>query len=141
MQYRDPGPAHTDLIAGQMDVMFDPLISSIEQIRAGKLRALAVTTATRSFALPDVPTVGDFVPGFEASFWTGLAAPKATPTEIINTLNLEINVALADSRIKARMADLGATVLPGSPAEFGSLVADDTEKWGKVIRAAHLTAE
>ncbi len=112
--------------------------SSIEYIRAGKLRALAVTTATRSEALPDVPTVGEFVPGYEASTWYGIGAPKNTPTDIIDKLNNEINAALADPKIKARLADLGATVLPGSPADFGKLIAEETEKWGKVIRAANI---
>ena len=115
--------------------------SSIEHIRAGKLRALAVTTATRSEALPDVPTVGDFVPGYEASGWFGIGAPKGTPTEIVDKLNKEINAGLADPKIKARLADLGGTVLAGSPADFGKLIADETEKWGKVIRAANIKPE
>ena len=112
--------------------------SSIEFIRAGKLRALAVTTATRSDALPDIPTVAEFVPGYEASTWYGVCAPKATPAEIVEKLNKEINAALADPKMKARLADLGGTVLPGSPAEFGKLIADDTEKWGKVINFARI---
>ena len=106
--------------------------ASIEYIRAGKLRALAVTTATRSEALPDIPTVGDFVPGYEASAWYGVGAPKNTPAEIIDKLNKEINAGLADPKIKARLADLGGTVLAGSPADFGKLIADETEKWAKV---------
>ena len=110
--------------------------ASIEYIRAGKLRALAVTTATRSEALPDIPTVGDFVPGYEASAWFGVGAPKNTPAEIIDKLNKEINAGLADPKIKARLADLGGTVLAGSPADFGKLIADETEKWGKVIKFA-----
>jgi tripartite-type tricarboxylate transporter receptor subunit TctC len=110
------------------------MAASIEYIRAGKLRALAVTTATRSEALPDIPTVGDFVSGFEASQWVGLCAPKNTPLEIIGKLNTEINTGLADPRLKGRFADLGGTVLPGSPADFGKLIADDTEKWGKVVK-------
>ena len=114
------------------------MAASIEHIRAGKLRALAVTTATRSEALPDIPTVGDFVPGFEASSWYGFGAPKNTPAEIVDKLNKEINAALADPKIKARIADLGATPLVGSPADFGKLIADETEKWGKVIRAANI---
>ena len=114
--------------------------ASIEYIRAGKLRALAVTTATRSEALPDIPTVGDFVPGYEASAWYGVGAPKNTPAEIIDKLNKEINAALADPKMKARLADLGGTVLAGSPADFGKLIADETEKWGKVIRAANIKA-
>ena len=132
--YRGSGPALTDLIGGQVQVYFDVTTSSVEYIRAGKLRALAVTTATRSEALPDIPTVGDFVSGFEASQWVGLCAPKNTPPEIIGKLNTEINTGLADPRLKARFADLGGTVLPGSPADFGKLIADDTEKWGKVVK-------
>ena len=118
--------------------MFDALTASMEQIRAGKLRPLAVTTATRSAALPDIPTVGDFVPGFEASGWFGVGAPKNTPDEIIEKLNSEINAALADPEIKTRLADLGAAVLPGSPAEFGKLIAEETEKLGRVIRTANI---
>ena len=134
--YRGDGPALTDLIGGQVQVMFAAMPSSIEYIRAGKLRALAVTTATRSEALPDIPTVGDFVPGYEASGWYGIGAPKNTPAEIIDKLNKEINAGLADPKIKARLADLGGTVLPGSPADFGKLIADETEKWAKVIKFA-----
>jgi tripartite-type tricarboxylate transporter receptor subunit TctC len=115
--------------------------ASIEHIRAGKLRALAVTTATRSEMLPDVPTVGEFVPGYEASTWSGVGAPKATPAEIVDKLNKEIGAALADHKIKARLADLGSTALAGSPADFGRLIANETEKWGKVIRAANIKAE
>ena len=115
--------------------MFAGTAASIEHIKAGKLRALAVTTATRSEALPDIPTVGEFVPGYEASCWIGIGAPKNTPAEIIDKLNKEINAGLADPKIKARLADLGGTVLPGSPADFGKLIADETEKWGKVIRS------
>ena len=110
-------------------------------MRAGKLRALAVTTATRSDALPDIPTVGEFVPGYEASGWFGVGAPKATPAEIVDQLNKEINAGLADPKMKARLADLGGTVLAGSPADFGKLIAEETEKWGKVIRAANIKAE
>ena len=134
-------PALTDLIGGQVQVMFDRHAWSIEHIRAGKLRALAVTTATRSEALPDIPTVGDFVPGYEASAWFGVGAPKNTPAEIVDKLNKEINAGLADPKIKARLADLGGTVLAGSPADFGKLIADETEKWGKVIRAANIKPE
>jgi tripartite-type tricarboxylate transporter receptor subunit TctC len=141
VQYRSSGPALTDLMAGQVQVMFDPLGSSIEYIRAGRLRALAVTTATRSEALPDVPTVGDFVPGYEASLWQGIGAPKSTPPEIVDRLNKEINAALADPKIKARLADLGSTPLVSSPGDFAKLIASDTEKWGKVIRAANIKAE
>jgi tripartite-type tricarboxylate transporter receptor subunit TctC len=139
--YRGQAPAMTDLLAGQVQVMFDPVVSSIAHIRAGKLRPLAVTTSTRSEALPDIPTVGEFLPGYEASVWFGAGVPKNTPTEIVDRLNKEINGALADPKIKARLADLGGTVLPGSPADFGKLIADETEKWGKVIRAANIKPE
>ena len=132
--YRGGAPALTDLIGGQIQVAFIDMAGSIEYIRAGKLRALAVTTATRSEALPDIPTIGDFVPGFEASQWVGLGAPKNTRSEIIGKLNTEINAGLVDPKLKARFADLGGTVLPGSAADFGKLIADDTEKWGKVIK-------
>ena len=136
--YSSSVQAVTDLLAGQMQVSFDIMPTPIEYVRTGKLRALAVTTATRSEALPDIPAVGEFVPGYEASGWHGMGAPKATPLEIVETLNKEINAALADPKIKARLADLGGTVLPGSSAEFGKLIADETEKWGKVIRAANI---
>jgi tripartite-type tricarboxylate transporter receptor subunit TctC len=136
--YRGDAPALTDLIGGQVQVMFGNMPSSIEHIRAGKLRPLAVTTAARSEALPDLPPVGDFVPGYEASTWQGLGAPGNTPAEIVDKLNKEINAALSDSKIKARLADLGGTVLSGSPADFGRLIAGETEKWGKVIRAANI---
>jgi tripartite-type tricarboxylate transporter receptor subunit TctC len=136
--YRGDAPALTDLIGGQVQVMFGNMPSSIEHIRAGKLRPLAVTTAARSEALPDLPPVGDFVPGYEASTWQGLGAPGNTPAEIVDKLNKEINAALSDPKIKARLADLGGTVLSGSPADFGRLIADETEKWGKVIRAADI---
>ena len=115
--------------------------SSIEYVRAGRLRALAVTTATRSEALPDIPTVGEFVPGYEASAWQGIGAPKNTPAEIIDRLNKEINAGLADPKLKAQLADLGGTVLVGSPADFGKFVADETEKWAKVIRTANIKPE
>ena len=121
--------------------MFGTMPASIEHIKAGKLRALAVTTATRSEALPDIPTVGEFVPGYEASTWYGIGAPKNTPAEIVDKLNKEINAALADPKIKARLADLGGTALPGSPADFGKLIADETEKWAKVIKFAGIKAE
>ena len=136
--YRGDAPALTDLIGGQVQVMFGSIPPSVEHIRAGKLRALAVTTATRSEALPNIPTVSDFVPGYEASAWYGIGAPKSTPAEIIDTLNKEINAGLSDPKIKARLADLGGSVLSGSPADFGKLIADETEKWGKVIRAANI---
>ena len=139
--YRGGGPALTDLLSGQVQVMFATMPSSIEYIRAGKLRALAVATATRSEALPDVPSVGEFVPGYEASGWFGVGAPKATPAEIVDKLNKEINAGLADPKMKARLADLGGAVLAGSPADFGKLIADETEKWGKVIRAANIKLE
>jgi tripartite-type tricarboxylate transporter receptor subunit TctC len=139
--YRGGAPAISDLLGGQVQVMFASPSISIEHIRAGKLRALAVTTATRSEALPDVPTVGDFLSGFEASVWLGVGAPKNTPAEIIDRLNKEVNAALADPKMKARLADLGSTVLAGSPSDFGKLIAAETEKWAKVIRAANITAE
>ncbi len=139
--YRGDGPAMADLIGGQVQVGFATMTASIGHIRSGKLRPLAVTTATRSDALPDVPTVGDFVPGFEASSWFGVAAPKGTPAAIIDGLNKEINAGLADVRIRARLADMGGMLLAGSPADFGRLIADETEKWGKVIRAANIKAE
>src|SRR5262245_26401546 len=139
--YRGGGPALNDLLGGQVQVYFNTTVSSIGYIRAGRLRALAVTTATRSDVLPDIPTVGEFIPGFEASSWAGVGAPKNTPPETINRLNKEINAGLADPTMKARLADLGGTPLPGSPAEFGKLIADDTEKWGKVIRAANIKAQ
>ena len=130
-----------DLLRGQVQVAFDNLRESIEHNRAGNLRALAVTSATRSAVLPDVPTLGEILPGFEASAWGGIGAPKNTPAEIIEKLNKEINTALADPKIKARFADLGTTVIPGSPADFGKLIAEETEKWAKVIRAANIEAE
>jgi len=139
--YRGGAPAVTDLLGGQVQAMFASPSISIEHVRAGKLRALAVTTATRSQALPDVPTVGDFLSGFEASVWLGIGTPKNTPAEIIDKLNKEINAGLADPKIRARFADLGSTVLPGSPDDFGKLIAEETEKWAKVIRAANIKAE
>jgi tripartite-type tricarboxylate transporter receptor subunit TctC len=134
--YRGAAPAVMDLIAGQVQIVFDNLPGSIEHIRAGKLRALAVTTATRSEALPDVPVVADFVPGFEASAWFGLGVPRATPAEIVDKLNKEINAALADPKIKARLADMGGIPIAGTPADFGKLLAEETEKWGKVVKAS-----
>jgi tripartite-type tricarboxylate transporter receptor subunit TctC len=139
--YRGDGPAMTDLIGGQVQVGFATMTASIGHIRSGKLRPLAVTTTTRSQVLPQVPSVGDFVPGYEASSWFGVAAPKDTPAEIVDRLNSEINAGLADARIGARLTDMGGMVLAGSPADFGKLIADETEKWGKVIRAAHIKAE
>ena len=139
--YRGASPALTDLIAGYVQVMIDNVSASIEHIRAGKLRPLAVTTATRLKLLPDVPTVGDFVPGYEASGWQGIGAPANTPREIIDKLNEGINASLADPKINARIADLGATVLAGSPAEFSKLIADETEKWAKVVKFAGIKPE
>jgi tripartite-type tricarboxylate transporter receptor subunit TctC len=132
--YRGVAPALTDLLGGQVQVMFSGTASAIEYVRAGTLRALAITSATRSEALPDLPTVGEFVPGYEASVWFGIGVPRNTPADIIAKLNKEINAALADPKLKARLADLGGIVIGGSPAEFGKLVADETEKWGKVVR-------
>src|SRR5713101_6814386 len=134
--YRGGGPALTDLLSGQVQLMFPGTTASIAYIRAGTLRPLAVTTATRSDVLRDIPTVGDFVPGYEASLLDGVGAPKNTPREIIDRLNREINAGLADPQLKARLADLGGTVLPGSPADFGNLILDETDKWGKVVKFA-----
>jgi tripartite-type tricarboxylate transporter receptor subunit TctC len=139
--YRGAGPALNDLLGGQVQIMFDTVSASVGHIKAGKLRALAVTTTTRSEALPDVPTVGDFVPGYEASTFHGIAAPGNTPVEIVDKLNREINVVLTEPKFKARLADLGATPLPGSPSEFGKLIADETEKWGNVVKFAGLKPE
>jgi tripartite-type tricarboxylate transporter receptor subunit TctC len=141
VQYRGGAPAVADLLGGQLQVMFNVTPESIEYIRAGKLRALAVTSISRSDALPDLPIVADFIPGFEASFWAGVGAPKNTPAEIIGKLNKEINTALADPVLKARFADLVSTVFPTSPVEFGKFIADETEKWGKVVRFAGIKAE
>jgi tripartite-type tricarboxylate transporter receptor subunit TctC len=134
--YRGSAPALTDLIGGQVQVMFDGVPASIEHIKTGKLRALAVTTATRLEVLPDIPTVGEFVPGYETSAWQGIGTPANTPAEIIERLNKEINAGLSHPKIRARLADLGNTALPGSPAEFGKFVAEETDKWAKVIRFA-----
>jgi tripartite-type tricarboxylate transporter receptor subunit TctC len=139
--YRGAVAAITNMLSGQVQVFFDNLPSSIEYIKAGKLRALAVTTTSRSDALPDLPTVGEFVPGYEASPSWGVGVPKNTPAEIIDKLNKEINAGLADPKMKARIADLGATVLAGTPAEFGKLIADETEKWGKVVKFAGIKAD
>jgi tripartite-type tricarboxylate transporter receptor subunit TctC len=139
--YRGGGPALIDLLGGQVQVMFEPTISTIEYVRSGKLRALAVTGATRSELLPDAPAVGELVPGYEASQWYGICAPKHTPAEILDRLNKEINAGLADPRLKARLADLGGVPIPMTPAEFGKLIADETEKWGKVVRAANIRAD
>jgi len=139
--YRGTTPALSDLLAGQVQAMFDSTPSSVPHIRAGKLRALAVTTATRAEVLPEIPILGDFVPGYEASGWLGFGVPKDTPAAIIGMLNREVNAALADPAIKARIADLGGVPLAGSPADFGKLIAEETEKWGKVIRAANIKPE
>jgi len=134
-------PALTDLIAGTVQVIFDNMPPSLPHIRAGKLRALAVTTATRSEALPEVPTVAETVPGYEASAFYGMSAPKGTPPEIIDKLNQEINAALADPKVKARLAELGGMLTPGSPADFGKLVAAETDKWAKVIKEGGVSLE
>jgi tripartite-type tricarboxylate transporter receptor subunit TctC len=139
--YRGEALALTDLLGGQVQVMFATIPASIEYIKAGSLRSLAVTTASRLDALPNVPTVGDLLPGYEASAWQGVGAPKNTPAEIIAKLNNEINTGLADPKLKVRLADLGGSVIAGSPADFGKLIADQTDKWGKVIRAANIKPE
>ena len=139
--YRGGGPALTDLLGGQVQVYFGPMPPSIEHIRSGKLRALGVTSARRSQALPDIPSVSDFVPGYEASQWHGIGVPKNTPSEIIDKLNKEINAGLGDLKMKARLADLGGTPLVGSPADFSRLIAEDTEKWAKVIKFAGIKLE
>ena len=139
--YRGAAPAVTDLLGGQIQVAFTEMATSLGHIKSGRLRALAVTTAARSEALPDIPTLSEFIPGFEASQWVGLVGPKDTAAAIIEKLNAEINVALGDPGMKARFADLGGTVLPGSPSDFGKLIRDETEKWAKVIRAANIKVE
>ena len=139
--YRGSGPALIDLIGGQVQVMFDGVPASIDHIRGGRLRALAVTGATRSDVLPDIPTVGDFVPGYEASFVFGIGAPRNTPVEIVDKLNQAINAGLADPKIRARLADMGGAVLAGSPAEFSKLLADETEKWAKVVKFSGAKAD
>jgi tripartite-type tricarboxylate transporter receptor subunit TctC len=139
--YRGAGPALVDLLGGQVQVMFANMSSSIEYVRAGKLRALAVTTMTRSEALPDIPIMSDFVPGYEASLFLGVGVPKNTPAEIVDKLNKEVNAGLADPKMKARLADLGGTPLVGSPADFAKLIADETEKWGKVVKFVGIKAD
>jgi tripartite-type tricarboxylate transporter receptor subunit TctC len=139
--YRGGGPALVDLMGGQVQVMFEPTLSTVGYIRAGKLRALAVTSATRSAALPDVPTVGEFVPGYEATAWFGIGAPRNTPADIVARLNGEINAGLADAKIKERLADLGGEPMPMATADFAKFIVDETEKWGKVVRAAGIKAE
>jgi tripartite-type tricarboxylate transporter receptor subunit TctC len=139
--YRGAGPAITDLLGGQVQIFFSPMVTAIGHVRAEKLRALAVTGGMRSESLPDIPTVGEFVPGYEATSWWGVAAPKNTPVEIVDKLSKEINAGLIESDIKSRIAELGDTVFPSSRTEFAKLIADDTEKWGKVIRAANIKAD
>jgi tripartite-type tricarboxylate transporter receptor subunit TctC len=139
--YRGAGAALTDLVGGQVQAYFGALVSSIPYIEDGKLRALAVTGSTRADVLPDIPTVGEFVTGYEASIWWGVGTPRNTPAEIVDKLNREINVGLADPKMKARFADLGAEVLAGSPADMGKLIAEETEMWGKVIKFAGIKAE
>jgi tripartite-type tricarboxylate transporter receptor subunit TctC len=136
--YKGAPQAITDLLNGQVQVLFEPLPASIQHIKSGKLRALAVTTAARSEALPEVPTVAEFVPGYEASGWNGVCAPRNTPVEIIGKLNNAINAGLADPKVKGRLVDLGATTIAGSPADFGKLIVEETEKWAKVIRAGNI---
>jgi tripartite-type tricarboxylate transporter receptor subunit TctC len=139
--YRGSAPMLTDLLGGQVQVTFDNMPSSIEHIKAGKLRPLAVTTTQRSEALPDVPVLADFVPGYEASAWFGVGAPRGTPPEIIEKLNREINIALADPKMKAKLADLGGMIMPGSPADFGKIIAEETDKWAKVVKFSGAKAE
>ncbi len=139
--YRGQGPAMTDLLGGQLQVIFATTPGTTEFVRTGKLNALAVTTATRADALPDVPPLADFVPGYESSQWYGLGAPKNTPAEIVDKLNHEVNAALADPKMKARLAEFGGTVMPGSPAIFGKFIAEETEKWGKVVKFAGIKAD
>ena len=139
--YRGNGPALTDLLGGQVEVLFASLPSSIEYIKAGKLRGLAITSAKRSEALPDLPTVGEFVPGYEMSAWFGVGVPKGTPAEVIETINKEINAGLADPKLMVRLADVGGISIAGSPGDFGKYIADETEKWAKVVRAANIKAE
>jgi tripartite-type tricarboxylate transporter receptor subunit TctC len=139
--YRGSAPALTDLIGGQVHVMFDAMSSSIEHVKAGKLRALAVTTARRSGLLPELPTIGEFLPGYEATTWWGICAPKGTPRDVVDLLNKEIGAGLDDPKLKARIADLGCSVLAGSPADFGTLIASETEKWAKVVKFAGIKAD
>jgi tripartite-type tricarboxylate transporter receptor subunit TctC len=139
--YRGSAPALTDLLGGQVQVMFDLVASSIAHIKAGELRALTVTTKTRLEVLPDVPTVGEFVPGYEASGVGGVGAPRGTPAEIIAELNQEINASLADPKVKARLAELGMIVKTGSPADYGKFIVEETEKWGKVVKFAGIKPE
>jgi tripartite-type tricarboxylate transporter receptor subunit TctC len=139
--YPSAPPALADLIAGHLQVMFDPIATSIESIRDGKLRPLAVTTSVRSATLPDIPTVSDFLPGYESSAWFGFGTPTGTPVDIVLTLNREINLGLVDPTVRARLADLGVTVVAGSPGDFGKFIADETEKWGKIVKFAGIKVE
>ena len=139
--YRGAAPALNDLIAGQVQVLISPIISSIEPIKAGRLRALGVTTATRLDVLPDVPAVAEFLPGYDVSDWTGIGAPRGTPTEIVDRLAAEVNAALADPKMKARLAELGSVLMPMSRADFGKLIAEETEKWAKVVKSADIKPE
>jgi tripartite-type tricarboxylate transporter receptor subunit TctC len=139
--YRGGGPALVDLLGGQVQVMFVGIAESIEYIKVGRLRALAVTAAARTPALPDIPTVGEFVAGYGAVTFSGIGAPKSTPADIVDRLNREINASLADPKLKVRLADLGDVPMPMTPAQFGKFIADETEKWGKVIRAANIRAD
>jgi tripartite-type tricarboxylate transporter receptor subunit TctC len=139
--YRSPPQAMTDLLAGQVQVMFDVMTQGLQHIKEGRLRALAVTTAARSDALPDVPTVAETVPGYEASSWSGVCAPSGTPAAIVAMLNKEINAALTDPTIKARLASMGSTAITGSPAEFAAFLSEEADKWGKVVRSANIKAE
>ena len=136
--YRGEAPAITDLLGGQVDVLFGGLPAVVEHVRAGRLRALAVTTATRTQVLPNIPTIGEFLKGYEASAWYGVGAPRQTPAEIVDRLNREANAGLADPKLKARLADLGGILIAGSPADFGKVIAEDTGRWGKVIREANI---
>jgi tripartite-type tricarboxylate transporter receptor subunit TctC len=139
--YRGEGPALADVLGGQVQLIFGTAPASVEQIRAGRLRALAVTTAARSDALPDIPTLSEFLPGYEASSWYGIGAPRSTPAEIVEKLNRQINAALVDSKLKARLAELGGMMLPGTPADFANLIAEETERWAKVVKFAGIKAE
>jgi tripartite-type tricarboxylate transporter receptor subunit TctC len=136
--YRSSGPALTDLISGQVQVMFDSTASAVEHIRSGRLRPLGVTTATKADALPEVPVIGDTVPGYELSNWFGFGMPRSTPADVVTAFNKGVNEAIADPKLKVRLAELGGILMPGSPADFGKLIAEETEKWGKVIRAANI---
>jgi tripartite-type tricarboxylate transporter receptor subunit TctC len=141
VSYRGEAPAITDLLGGQVDVLFGGLPGAVEHIRASRLRALGVTTKDKSDALPDVPSIGDFVPGYEASAWYGIGAPRGTPADIIDLLNKEINLGLADPKVLARFAELGFTAVSGSPAEFGKLITVETEKWAKIVKLSGAKAD